>query len=89
MNPYRPLFPKVDPEGSASEPADAALAKVSRRKLTTIACVHCRLKKTKVSAYLLLGLDPYPGFLVMYRQPRFIDMSQPSVTESAQAASGA
>ncbi|KAK8133539.1 hypothetical protein PG984_005551 [Apiospora sp. TS-2023a] len=47
MNSYRPLFPKIDPEGSASEPADGALAKVARRKLTTIACVHCRLKKTK------------------------------------------
>ncbi|KAK7921640.1 hypothetical protein PG985_009662 [Apiospora marii] len=47
MTSYRPLFPKVDPEGSASEPADAALAKISRRKLTTIACVHCRVKKTK------------------------------------------
>ncbi|KAK8025345.1 hypothetical protein PG990_003168 [Apiospora arundinis] len=47
MNSYRPLFPKVDPEGSASEPTDAALNRISRRKLTTIACVHCRLKKTK------------------------------------------
>ncbi|KAK7977020.1 hypothetical protein PG988_004510 [Apiospora saccharicola] len=47
MNPYRPLFPKVDPEASASAPADGALAKAARRKLTTIACVHCRLKKTK------------------------------------------
>lgn len=47
MNSYRPLFPKAEPEGSASEPADAALAKISRRKLTTTACVHCRVKKTK------------------------------------------
>ncbi|KAK8013451.1 hypothetical protein PG991_009044 [Apiospora marii] len=48
MKSYRPLFPKADPEGNTtSEPAEAALAKISRRKLTTIACVHCRLKKTK------------------------------------------
>ncbi|KAK8038676.1 hypothetical protein PG993_007087 [Apiospora rasikravindrae] len=44
---YRPLFPKVDPDGDATEQTDGAQAKVSRRKLTTIACVHCRLKKTK------------------------------------------
>ena len=50
MKSYRPLFPKVDAEGStASEPIEVALAKNSRRKPTTIACVHCRLKKTKVS----------------------------------------
>ncbi|KAK7928785.1 hypothetical protein PG985_005783 [Apiospora marii] len=48
MDSYRPLFPKADPEDSAaSEPIEAALVKISRRKLTTIACVHCRLKKTK------------------------------------------
>ncbi|KAK8094891.1 hypothetical protein PG997_001576 [Apiospora hydei] len=47
MNSYRPLFPKTDPDGSATEQSDAALARISRRKLTSIACVHCRLKKTK------------------------------------------
>ncbi|KAK7947894.1 uncharacterized protein PG986_008780 [Apiospora aurea] len=47
MDSYRPLFPKTDPDGSATDQTDGALGKISRRKLTTIACVHCRLKKTK------------------------------------------
>ncbi|KAK6859270.1 hypothetical protein PG995_005123 [Apiospora arundinis] len=48
MNSYRPLFPKADPEGSAvSEPSKATLEKISRGKRTTIACAHCREKKTK------------------------------------------
>ncbi|KAK8087360.1 hypothetical protein PG994_002334 [Apiospora phragmitis] len=47
MDTLRPLFPKVGVEGSASEPIEGALARISKRKLTTIACIHCRLKKTK------------------------------------------
>ncbi|KAK8108068.1 uncharacterized protein PG998_010081 [Apiospora kogelbergensis] len=47
MNPYRPLFPKGDLDGGTSEQSEVLPAKGSRGKLTTTACVHCRIKKTK------------------------------------------
>ncbi|KAK6858606.1 hypothetical protein PG995_005170 [Apiospora arundinis] len=48
MNPLRPLLPKeAHPGDSASEPTQTPSAKTNRQRLTSVACLTCRQKKSK------------------------------------------
>ncbi|KAK6840990.1 fungal-specific transcription factor domain-containing protein [Apiospora arundinis] len=69
MNRSRPLLPKeVSPGSPSAEPAEAALTKISRRKLTAVACVHCRLKKIKIRRGAFRGRQPWNKIELLRRR---------------------